>query len=44
MREQQAGQDERSGEAADNHLHFHTPIPSRELQKSYRQLQALLRC
>lgn len=35
MREQQAGEDECAGEPANEHVHFHIPIPSRQPGKSY---------
>ena len=38
MREQQADEDERAGEPADKHVHFHTPIPSRQPGKSYNSI------
>lgn len=38
MREQQAGQDERAGKPADDEVHFHTSIPSRQRRKSYKPI------
>ena len=38
MRQQQAGEDKRAGEPANEHVHFHIPIPSRQLQKGYKPI------
>jgi hypothetical protein len=38
MREQQAGEDEYTGEPADDHVYFHTLIPSRHQRKSYKPI------
>ena len=43
MREQQAGQNERAGEPADDDVHFHTPIPSRQRRKSYKPIAGIIR-
>ena len=41
MREQQADEDKRAGEPADDHVHFHVPIPSRQPRKSYNPIAGL---
>jgi hypothetical protein len=38
MREQQTGEDKRAGQPANNHVHFHTLIPSRQQRKSYKPI------
>jgi hypothetical protein len=38
MGEQQADEDECSGEPADNHVHFHTLILGRQRRKSYNSI------
>ena len=43
MREQQAGQNEHAGEPADDEMHFHTPIPSRQRRNSYKPIAGIIR-